>query len=332
MMAIFSEYAPSIEVYSIDEAWLDMSGFDKPNQRYDLACELRSSVLQWIKMPVSIGIAPTKTLAKIANKLSKKMESGVFELVLQPHIDFVLSEFDIGDIWGIGRQLLKKINQHGIYNAKQLRDSDPKWVRTLYNLGLERTVRELRGESCIDFETAPLPRTVMVSRMFGKKIYNKHEIGEALCKYSDHAGRKLRKSNLVAKQMTIFISMATKQGERGIGYSTRIQFENSTDSTIYFNKFALAALNQIYRPGAYVRAGVFLDHLTLKSETQFNLFSKAETPKHDTIMELMDTLNKRLGSDTIGLAATGINRNWKMKQELLSPYYMTRWNDLPIVY
>lgn len=328
IMAILAEFSPQIEVYSIDEAWLNMDGLAN---RMALATQIRAYILQGVKMPVSIGIAPTKTLAKIANKKGKALVGGVFEMSDPAHIERILSDYDIADIWGIGRQLNKKLNQHGIHTALQLRNVDSKLARKIYNVGLERTVRELRGEACIDFETAPLPRMIMVCRMFGHKLYNQADIGEALCKYAAEGAKKLRANGLVAKQMTIFTQMSGKHGEHIRGYSTRYQFPSATDSTIDFSQFALAGLKQIFRPGKYMRAGIQLDMLTLKSATQFNLFGAAENPKHTAIMGLMDKLNAEYGTDTIGLAAAGIKRGWKMKQKMLSPRSTTRWEDMPKV-
>lgn len=328
IMAILTDFTPQIEVYSIDEAWLNMDGLAN---RHALAVEMRQYILQGVKMPVSIGIAPTKTLAKIANKKGKNLVSGVFELSHPAHIDRILHDYPIADIWGIGRQLNKKLNRLGIFTALQLRDADSRHMRKLYNVGLERTVRELRGEACIDFETTPLPRMIMVCRMFGKKLYNQSDIGEALCKYAAEGAKKLRANGLVAKQMTIFTQMSGKHGERLRGYSTRYQFPSATDSTIDFSQFALAGLRQIFRSGGYVRAGIQLDMLTLKSETQFNLFGSSENSKHTAIMGLIDTLNTEYGSDTIGLAAAGIKRGWKMKQEHLSHRATTCWAEMPKV-
>ena len=232
------------------------------SDRYALACQIRKSVLDWVRMPVSIGIAPTKTLAKVANKIGKNKPSGVCELCPKEYTDYILSNFDISDIWGIGRQLSKKLNIHGIYTAKQLSEASDRWVRKLYNVGLERTVRELRGEPCIDFETAPTPKTIIVSRMFGKKLYNQSEIGEALAKYCGHAATKLRKNNLVAKNMTIFIQATEGYGKNGNNYSCRYNFDNGTDSTIFLSQMAHRMLGQIFRPTKkYLRAGIMLDQL-----------------------------------------------------------------------
>lgn len=154
IMAILTDFTPQIEVYSIDEAWLNMDGLDN---RLKLALEMRAYILQGVKMPVSIGIAPTKTLAKIANKKGKNLVSGVFELSNPAHIDRILDDYPIEDIWGIGRQLNKKLNSLGIFTAKQLRDADSKQMRKLYNVGLERTVRELRARHALTLKPRPCP-------------------------------------------------------------------------------------------------------------------------------------------------------------------------------
>lgn len=329
IMSILAEFTPQIEVYSIDEAWLNMDGLA---DRVDLAKQMRATILQWVKMPVSIGIAPTKTLAKIANKIGKKRADGVCELAVPEYIDHVLDGYDIADIWGIGRALNRRLQGHGIYTAKQLRDAPTRWVRKLNSVGLERTVRELRGEPCIDFETAPLRATVMVSRMFGKKLYNKAEIKEALCKYCGHAALKLRKGGLVAKHMTIFIRTTSDDNFRGVSRSCKFDFDSGTDSTIFLSKMAGQMLDQIFKAGPrYMKAGIMLDGLTLKDQTQFSLFNDAETPKQDLVMSAIDKINTKFGNDKIGLLSAGINREWKMKQEYLSPRYTTRWADMPIV-
>lgn len=329
IMSILSEYTHQMEEYSIDEAWLN---FSKTPGRIDTAIKIRHHILQGVKIPVSIGIAPTKTLAKVANKLSKNSEFGVLELSQQEHIDAALVNLPVGDIWGVGIKLQHALSTRQIYTAAQLRALDLDEARCLRNVTLVRTIRELRGESCIELETIPTPKGIMVKRAFGYKVNNKHEIGEALCKYAAEAAIKLRSSQLVAKQMTIIIETATDDFSIPSRiYNRRITFPYPTDSTIEFNKYALQTFEKIYVKDKYRRAGIFLENLFPKSEMQVQMFGHAKTMTHETLMKVMDGTNLKFGKDVLRLASTGIDRHWLANSALLSQTWTTKWSHIPKV-
>lgn len=326
IMDILKTHTTEIEVYSIDEAWLNMDGLP---DRHLFAKEIRQDVLLSVKMPVSIGIASTKTLAKIANKIGKKRASGVYELMHQDHIEHTLKQTNVGDIWGVGRQLNKKLQIYGIFTAYDLSNVSDKWVRKLYNVNLARTVRELRGEPCIGFETTPTPKSIVVSRSFGKKLYNENEICVALSNFCNQAAKKLRDNELVAKDFAISISTSANFNSNNKRFSCRYCFEDGTDSTILFHKMARRMLKQIFRSQyKYCRAGISLDNLTFKKNTQYNLFSEADKPKHDLIMSTMDLINDKFGKGKLGLLSSGINTEIQ-NRKFLSPNYLSEWDELP---
>lgn len=329
IMSVLSEYTHQMEEYSIDEAWLNFNGL---SDRVNLALKIRHHILQGIKMPVSIGIAPTKTLAKVANKLSKSSVHGVLELSNQDHIDAALFNLPVGDIWGIRVKLQRALSARNIFTATQLRALDLEEAQRLRNVTLVRTIRELRGEKCIGFETVPVPKRIMVQRAFGYKVFSKHEIGEALCKYAAEAAIKLRSNNLVAKQMTVIIETATDNFSIPSRiYNKRITFPYPTDSTIEFNKHALNTFENIYVKDKYRRAGISLENLFPKSEMPVQMFGLAKSAAHESLMKVIDSTNSKIGKDTLRLASTGITRNWLAGSSFLSKKSTTKWPHIPKV-
>ncbi len=296
-MRTLKRFNSDIEVYSIDEAFLDLSNFSD-DEIEDVGKEIRSTVLQWTGIPTSIGIAKTKTLSKVANHIAKKKESGVTSLIGIENIDPILEKVEINDVWGVGRQLTKFYHQNGIYNAKQLKNISNTWIKKSSNVLSSRTAMELRGISCIGLEkTVSKRKSCVVSRSFGKRVEKLQELKEAIANYCLNASEKIRSESLIAKSITIFIRTI------------------STNNSIEIVKTALHALASIFKNGyRYQKAGVLLTGLS-NDDGKKNLFSSEKDEKINSLMKSIDNTNYRYGRSAISLASAGVQKRWNMKRE-----------------
>ena len=264
VMRTLKRYNSSIEVYSIDEAFKDLSNFSDQEVE-EVGREIRNTVLQWTGIPTSIGIARTKTLSKVANHIAKKKQSGVTSLIGIENIDSILEKVEINDVWGVGRQLTKFYQKNGIYNAKQLINKSNTWINKCSNVLSSRTAMELRGIPCINLETTSTKRkSCVVSRSFGKRVENFQELREAVANYCLNASEKIRSESLVAKSITVFVR--TSPFQRNFGYysnSKTVDFPIATNNSIETVKAAVSILEDIFRNGyRYQKAGVMLTGLS----------------------------------------------------------------------
>lgn len=319
VMRILEHFNPELEIYSIDEAFLWVGDLENPA---DHCCRIREKVLQWTGIPVSIGIAPTKTLAKVATRFAKKMAAGVY---LPESFDTILDELPVGEIWGVGRRLTQFLAKRGIHTAAQLRDREDSWVRkTLTVVGL-RTVWELRGISCFPFDEAPSPKqTVMTSRSFGRPILSKEELAEAIAGYAARGGEKLRKEQSRASWLQVFIN--GKEYSQAALYT----FPQPTHYTPTLIAYAKAGLDAIYRSGyAYKKGGILLGGLVSERSYQRDLFAAPiDEEKQNAAMRLLDRANHKFGDCALQFAAEGIKRPWQTKRQLRSFCFTTRWDEL----
>tara|TARA_Y100001970_G_scaffold13606_1_gene15393 strand:- start:1979 stop:3259 length:1281 start_codon:yes stop_codon:yes gene_type:complete len=319
VMRTLKRFNSKIEVYSIDEAFLDLSNFSDKEVK-DVGKEIRSTVLQWTGIPTSIGIAKTKTLSKIANHIAKKQKSGVVSLIGLESLDPILEKIEIGDVWGVGRQLTKFYKKNGIYNAKQLKNASNTWIKKCNNVLSSRTAMELKGITCIDLETTASKRkSCVVSRSFGKRVKSFQELKEAIASYCLNASEKIRSESLVAKAITIFIR--TSPFQKNYGYysnSKTINFPISTNNSIEIVKAAVSILESIFKDGYnYQKAGVMLTGLSSASVAK-NLFSSEKDKKINSLMRSIDNTNYRYGRSTLSLAGAGVYKKWNMKREYSS--------------
>ena len=319
VMRTLKRFNSKIEVYSIDEAFLDLSNFSDKEVK-DVGKEIRSTVLQWTGIPTSIGIAKTKTLSKIANHIAKKQKSGVVSLIGLESLDPILEKIEIGDVWGVGRQLTKFYKKNGIYNAKQLKNASNTWIKKCNNVLSSRTAMELKGITCIDLETTASKRkSCVVSRSFGKRVESFQELKEAIASYCLNASEKIRSESLVAKAITIFIR--TSPFQKNYGYysnSKTINFPISTNNSIEIVKAAVSILESIFKDGYnYQKAGVMLTGLSSASVAK-NLFSSEKDKKINSLMRSIDNTNYRYGRSTLSLAGAGVYKKWNMKREYSS--------------
>ncbi|MDA9723265.1 Y-family DNA polymerase [Candidatus Pelagibacter sp.] len=316
VMRTLKRFNSAIEVYSIDEAFLDLSNFSD-DEVEKVGREIRETVLKWTGIPTSIGIAKTKTLSKVANHIAKKKKSGVTSLIGIENIDPILEKVEINDVWGVGRQLTKFYHKNGIYNAKQLKNKSNTWIKKNSNVLGSRTAMELRGVPCIDLETTQTKRkSCVVSRSFGQRIEKYQELKEAVANYCLNASEKIRSESLIAKSITVFVRTSPFQSRFGYySNSKTIDFAISTNNSIEIVKTALVALDSIFKNGyRYQKAGVMLTGLSNEDGSK-NLFSCEKDEKIKGLMRSIDNTNYRYGRSTLSLASAGVQKRWNMRRE-----------------
>ena len=330
VMRTLKRFNSDIEVYSIDEAFMDLSNYTDTEVE-SVGREIRQTVLKWTGIPTSIGIAKTKTLSKVANHIAKKKQSGVTSLIGIENLDPILEKVEINDVWGVGRQLTKFYQKNGIYNAKQLKNKSNTWIKKSSNVLSSRTAMELRGVPCIDIETTQTKRkSCVVSRSFGKRIETFQELKEAVANYCLNASEKIRSESLVAKAITIFVR--TSPFQRNFGYysnSKTVDFPIATNNSIETVKTAVASLESIFKNGyRYQKAGVMLTGLS-NADGKKNLFSSEKDEKINSLMRSMDNTNYRYGRATLSLASAGVHKKWNMRRQYSSKIDTADFYSLP---
>jgi len=331
---LLSKYCPNVEDYSIDESFGSLKGFEN----YDLkeyCTTIAKAITQGTGIPVSIGIAPTKTLSKVANKYAKKYPA--FQNVCLIDTDEkrvkALQRFEIGDVWGIGYRHTKRLTSIGVKTAFDFTQLPKAWVRKNMTVTGERTWSELQGVPCIEMETvAPAKQTIMVSRSFGKMIEDFDTIGEAVSTYTAMAAAKLRAQRSCAKSVLVFIDTNPFRNDLA-QYSQNIviTLPVATNSTQELLHYVLDGLKKIYRPKyLYKKAGVMLMDIASEDAVMGSLFDKVDRKKHQRLMTVLDSVNDRYGRNTLKFGCMGNGEAWKIKQERLSPCYTTQLSDLPI--
>jgi len=332
VMRTLKRFNPEIEIYSIDEAFLDLSNFPD-DEVEEVGKEIRSIVLQWTGIPTSIGIAKTKTLSKVANHIAKKTKSGVVSLIGVKDIDPILEKVAINDVWGIGKQLTKFFVQNGINNAKQLKNISNTWIKKSSNVLSSRTAMELRGISCISLEAQSSKRkSCVVSRSFAKKVEKLQELQGSITNYCLNAAEKIRAESLIAKSITIFIRTSPFQNQFAYySNSKTIDLPIATNNSIEMVKTALTGLKSIFKNGyRYQKAGIMLSGLS-SSEGSKNLFSSKKDDKIKNLMRSIDNTNYRFGRSTLSLASAEINKKWNIKKQHSSKIDTADFNFLPTI-
>lgn len=335
VMNTLATCAPNIEVYSIDEAFLNFTGFD-PGDLTQYALDIRYRVSKGTGIPVSVGIGPSKTVAKIANHFAKKQKrrNGVCVIDTEAKITAALKVFPIHDVWGIGRQYSEFLERFKIRTAYDLVKMPDEWVRKNLSVVGLRTKKELLGESCFQMEEEPpAKKAICTSRSFGKMQSDEAYISEAISTFASACGSKLRAQQSCANIIMVFIHTNPFRKDDPQYYPTRVvKLPAATNSSIELVKYARMALKQIYKPGLrYKKAGVILSGIVPERHVQLSLYDHVDHPKHQRVMSAMDKLNARYGREFVQLAAQGTGRVWKLRQEKLSPCYTTRWEDVIVV-
>lgn len=328
VMQTLFEFTPEIEIYSIDEAFLDLSGICRPLAEYGQ--EIRQTVKQWTGIPVSVGIAQTKTLCKIANKLAKKSSkaNGVLNLVDSPYLEKALERIEVVDVWGVGYRTARKLNQAGIFTALDLSRADITWIRQKFGVEGVRTVYELRGIRCYPLEeNPPAKKSLAVSRMFGRPIETIEELGEVVASYASRAGEKLREGKLAAGVLTVFITTSRFIQKRYFN-AAAYEFPVQTNDSMEIIRAALSVVEKIYRKGyAYKKAGILLYNIVDEKKVQGNLFDTADREKYKRLMRTIDAINFR-GGCPVRWATEGTEQPWRTKFNHKSERYTTNWKEL----
>jgi DNA polymerase V len=330
-METLCSFTPEIEVYSIDEAFLNLSGFG--DDLTDYGRKIRRTVKQWTGMPVSICIAGTKTLAKIANRFAKRSPEadGVFELTEQARIDEALAQTGVEHIWGIGIKTCIKLKRAGIKTALALRGVDIEWMRRRFGVTGVRTVYELRGMSCYELEDQPpAKKGITVSRMFGRKVETLEELKEAISSYASRAGEKLREEGLAAGAMIVYVTTSRFVNPRKRYFNSHgVNFQVATNYTPELIEYATAAIERLYKKGfLYAKAGLILSDIVPEGKVQGSLFDQADRQKSRRLMQAIDAVNLKLPDSPLIWAAEGIDQPWQAKFAKRSKRYTTQWDEL----
>ena len=333
VMTSLMELSSELEIYSIDEAFLKINEQDHSDIEYDIL-QMRKNILTWTGIPVSIGLGPTKTLAKIANSIAKKSQSGVFNLDTEDKQIRILKNINVEEIWGISRRWGSKLRMIGIGTALELRNVSANRIRQYLGVVVQRIVYELRGISCLDLDKILPKKNIMCSRSFGNPLNSKATIKDFITEYSIRAAEKARQQN--SRAQGIYIFLRTNRFKKEKQYNSGIMFGLNfpcCDTSVII-KLALKAIDQIYQPGySYHKAGIMMLDLIPSDIHQKDLFQNTNYSLSDERMKVIDFLNKKFGSGIIahGKVRSKDKNKWKSRSFYLSPRYTTQWDELPHV-
>ncbi|MBK0004395.1 Y-family DNA polymerase [Erwinia sp. S38] len=335
VMTTLEELSPRCEIYSIDEAFCDLTGVRNCRDLTDFGREIRETVLSRTHLTVGVGIAQTKTLAKLANHAAKKWQrqtGGVVDLSNMDKQRKLMAVLPVDEVWGVGRRISKKLEALGIDTVLKLADTETSFIRKHFNVVLERTVRELRGESCLALEEfAPVKQEIVCSRSFGERVTSCDEMRQAICSYASRAAEKLRGEHQYCRFISAFVKTSPfAPNEPYYGKSASVKLLTPTQDSRDIISAATRCLDAIWRDGhRYQKAGVMLGDFYSQGVAQLNLFDD-NAPRQNSakLMEVLDHLNAKNGRGALYFAGQGIQTNWQMKREMLSPRYTTRFDDL----
>ena len=331
VMKVLKTFSPKVEIYSIDEAFIDLSFMDEKGVE-DYGSEIRSRVLKWTGIPTSVGIACTKTLSKIANHIAKKEKAGV--IYLNENIDEKLKKFPIEDVWGVGKQLSKFYYKNNISNAYDLKNVSNTWVKKGTNVLGAKTAMELRGIPCIDLQIDQEKRkNCCVSRSFGRKVKDINELEESIITHCLNAAEKIRADDQIAKTITVFIRTSPfDKNKKYYSNSKTIDLAIPSSNSIELIKNAIKALTDIYKYGySYQKAGIILSGLKDANQNDQNLLTPLLENKSKNLMKAIDYTNTKYGRYAISIAQAGLSKGWKMKREHSSKIDTASFSNLPVL-
>ena len=335
VMQTLTDLAPAIEIYSIDEAFVNVSGVSHCLSLEAFGHQMRTEVLKNTGLTVGVGIAPTKTLAKLANYAAKRWSGtgGVVDLSGRERQRKLLEKVPVEEVWGVGRRITKKLNAMGITTALELAEASSWVIRKHFNVVLERTARELRGEPCLDLEEfTPTKQQIICSRSFGHRITQYEEMHQAICAYAERAAEKLRGEHQYCRFISVFVRTSPHaDNEIYYGNQASVTLMTPTNDSRDIIRAATEALGRIWLDGyRYMKAGVMLADFFSSGVAQLNLFDDNRLRANSAaLMEMIDSVNHS-GKAKIWFAGQGIEKSWEMKREMLSPAYTTRYADLPV--
>ena len=334
VMKTLKHFSPQMEIYSIDEAFLDLSSI-KDENILEHAYKIRKTILKWTGIPTSIGIAKTKTLSKVANYVAKKEKSGVIDFINSKQIDELLLKVKINDVWGVGRQLTKFYIKNGINTAYDLKNMHNGWIKKNTNVFGSRTAMELKGISCLSLEPRQEKRgNCCVSRSFGRKVTKLEGLSEAVATHCLNAAEKIRLDNQTVKKITVFIRTSPFQKDKNYYANSKgIDLAIRTNDSIELVKQALFALKKIYKQGyQYQKTGIIFSGLKDSGNFNENLFSKINNEeKRIRLMKAIDNTNMKYGRNSLSIALAGYKKNWNAKRQHSSKIDTSCFNLLPAV-
>jgi|SRR5882672_11103069 len=344
MMSVIGQFSPRQETYSIDESFIDLAGFGQRDlQAY--GHEIRHRVRTWVGIPTCVGIASTKTLAKLANHCAKKRPEydGVcdWSRLDTAQLEHLLATFPAGSVWGIGHRWGTKLLAMGIHSARDLATADLATLRGRFGVVMERTARELRGISCMSLEEVTADKKQIVSsRSFGRATKSLKDLEEAVTQYTCRAAVKLRRQAGGCSTLQVFLQTNSFNPQEPQYHPlATVNLATPTDDSLRLTSAALSGLRRVYKPGfRYIKAGVMFTEILPVAVQQLQLFeteniSSVSTPRNETrmkLMDVMDRVNRREGKGTLHIATAGIKNAWAMKRGHMTPAYTTRWDELPV--
>lgn len=332
VMSCIQEHSPNIEIYSIDEAFVDLSGMTSA-EAFVFAKKLRHTVTQWTGIPVCVGIGPTKTLAKMANVLAKKItDIGVFSLHCEQQRQEIFQTFLARDIWGIGRKTTAKLNDLGIFTVHELIHQPAEWIRQQLGLGMAKTVRELQGTACIVLDDMKSKKAISSSRSFSRPVTSLNELSEALSTYVGIAAQKCRAQRGLAQGICVYITTSRFKDKKAY-YSKQktLMLTTPSQDTQVLTAYALALLKTMFQPRfLYSKCGVALWDIVPETYYQADILAVNTPKKNNSVMQALDNINRKYGKSTIHLAAEGFKKEWLARSNKKSPNYTTQWSELVV--
>ena len=331
VMNILATYSPDIEIYSIDEAFLKFKGFELFNFQ-EMGLDMQKKVTKGTGIPVSVGFAPTKALAKVANKIAKKYPERTQSVYIIDNDEKrikALKWTKIEDVWGIGRKHAKRLQAKNVVNAYQFTQLPDEWVRKEMAVVGLRLKHELQGKPTLDLEGPKSKKMIATTRSFEKPTTKLEDIAERVATYTASCSEKLRRQNSHCNMIMVFVQTNYfRKDQPQYSRNIIINTDFPTNSTIELNRFAQIGLKAIFREGYhYKKAGVIVMGLTPNNETQLSFFNTSN-PKHQPLMSVIDKMNKSFGTNKVKFASQSLGRQWKMKQEKLSPSFTTRIKEI----
>ena len=341
MHSVIAQFSPDQEIYSIDESFLDLTGFNL--DLVDYGQQIRERVRQWIGVPVCVGIGSTKTLAKLANHAAKKalvptMADGVCDLnqLASSDLKQLLCILDVGEVWGIGKRISARLNELGVHTVQQLKDSSQIWIKKEFNVVVARTVAELNDESCLELEDVASPKKQIVSsRSFGQPILTLEDMNEAVVSYASRAAEKLRKQGSVAGAIQVFVETNRfKPNEPQYNNAVTVKLLKPSSNSFLLGEAAIYGMRKIFKYGyAYKKCGVMLMDLVPEGSVPVDLFSgfdEPETKRAKNLMATLDEINSRMGRGTVRSAGEGVQKAWAMRSDNKSKAFTTDWKQLAL--
>lgn len=333
VMNLLKTYSPHVEVYSIDEMFIQFMGM--PPDLKPLGQSIKQRIWKETRLPVCVGMAKSKTLAKAANHAAKKVPAlnGVCQIEREEQRLWVLKRMPVDKVWGIGRRLKAHLEDMNIHTAWDLANANTKLLRRRFSVNLERTIAELNGEACLELEEhPPAKKQIYCTRGFGVKATSLPPIKEAISLYASRASEKLRQQNHLATTLHVFIQ-TSPYDQHYYSRSTVVQLPYPTDDTRVLSQYAKYAAEQLYKPGfSYLKAGVGIIEMVDRKYMQGDMFELGQPKQTDSLMALLDGVNRRYGRGTLQLACEGVQKKWFMRQQYRSPSYTTRLSDIPRVH